>query len=202
MVQAGLNSDLIIRKIQDSVGDFDTSTEGLIALKKAGVSNEIVELMMDSKVAEKSKSTNKKPTGYSDSQPITYDTFYETPLTRKSRIVLDSKEAIKNAKTIAIKKSSLHPSRQSLEKELLKRKEWKELNLNIVRYKHDADLLIEIGYVSMSWLSHRYTYRIYDNKSGTVITAGETTSWGSLSENLARGVAKRLKKAMEAKNSH
>ena len=72
----------------------------------------------------------------------------------------------------------------------------KKLNLNIVRYSSDADLLIDIDYVSLSWVTHRYTYRVYDNKSGTVIVAGETTSWGSLAKNLAKDITKKLNKVL------
>lgn len=197
MTQSGLSKSLIIRKITDSNGNFDTTAQALINLKKAGVSDDVIALMM-----EKGLTSDSEDKPYSDSTDVYSDNTptFNQPNSRSfdtdSRIVLEPKEALLSAKTIAIKKSSLHPARQALEKELLKRKEWKDLNLNIVRYKEDADLIIEIGYVSMSWITHRYVYRIYDNKSGTVIAAGETTSWGSLSENLARGIAKRLKKAM------
>jgi hypothetical protein len=197
MTQTGLSKELIIRKIKASNGKYDISTNGLIELKKAGVEDDVIELLFDKinqNIQKDSKQIEDDPSLYSDSQPVRFDSFYQTPQQKTSRIVLSPREALRNAKTIAFKKSSLHPSRQALEKELLKRKDWKELNLIIVRYKADADLLVEIGYVSMSWISHRYTYRIFDNKSGTVIVAGETTSWGSLPKNLARGIALRLSK--------
>ncbi len=204
MTRAGLSRDLIVRKISETDGKYDTSAESLIELKKAGVADEVIKLMLDAKI-DKAKA-DVEVTGYSDSVTISVDTtdkIYVTPVysttETTARIVLDPKEALKNAKTIAIKKSSLQPSRQALEKELLKCKDWNDLNLNIVRYREDADLLIEIGYVSLSWITHRYVYRIYDNKSGTVIAAGETTSWGSLSENLARGISKKLSEAVERK---
>lgn len=197
MTQSGLSKSLIIRKITDSNGNYDTTAQALIDLKKAGVSDDVIALMMEKDLPSDSKDKpySDSTDDYSDNTPVFNQPNVQN-FDSNSRIVLDPKEALLSAKTIAIKKSSLHPARQALEKELLKRKEWKDLNLNIVRYKEDADLLIEIGYVSMSWITHRYVYRIYDNKSGTVILAGETTSWGSLSENLARGIAKRLKKAL------
>jgi hypothetical protein len=205
MTQAGLSKDLIVRKIKETKGNYDTSAESLIDLKKAGVSDDVIKLMMDSIKDFEEKnysdsvdpSTDKISTSTVNNDSIYFTPTYKSQINDNSRIVLNAKESLQNAKTIAIKKSSLHPSRQALEKELLKRKEWKDLNLNIVRYKNDADLLIEIGYVSMSWITHRYVYRIYDNKSGTVILAGETTSWGSLAENLARGIAKRLDQALK-----
>lgn len=183
MTKTGLSNELIVRKIKDSSGNYDVSTNALIELKKAGVSDEVIALMMDNK-SVKSQPISDDSQGYSDSDS-----------TRSiSHIVLEPKEALLSAKTIAIEKSTLNPSRQALEKELLKRPDWQKLNLNIVRYKEGADLFIEIGFVPLSIITHRYVFRVYDNKSGTVITAGETTSWGSLAENLARNITKALSK--------
>jgi hypothetical protein len=106
--------------------------------------------------------------------------------------VVGAKDALLNAKTVAIEKSSLNPSRQGLEKALFKRKQWQKYNLTLVRYKQDADIYIEIGRVPFSWLSHRYVFRLYDRRSGTIITAGETTSWGSLAEHLAREITQKM----------
>lgn len=189
MTKAGLSQELIIGKIKDSTGKYDVSTQSLIDLKKAGVSDEVIALMMDN------KSANPQPTlensqGYSDSGANLVE------VKSNAHIVLEPKEALLSAKTIAIEKSSLNPSRQALEKELLKRQDWQALNLNIVRYKEGADLFIEIGRVPLSLITHRYVFRVYDNKSGTVITAGETTSWGSLAQNLARSIAQSLNKVL------
>ena len=181
MTKAGLSRELIIRKINDSKGKYETTTQALIDLKKAGVSDDVIALMMDN------KSINPQPTL---ENPQSYSDSGATKST--AHIVLAPKEALLSAKTIAIEKSSLNPSRQALEKELLKRQDWQALNLNIVRYKEGADLFIEIGRVPLSLITHRYVFRVYDNKSGTIITAGETTSWGSLAANLARNISKSL----------
>lgn len=189
MTQSGLGKDLIIKKVKDSGGKYDVSAQNLIDLKKAGVDDSVIETMM-----EKAETpTVKTEAQYSDSQP-TFSGNYSgkpEPVT-KERIVLSPKEALQNAKTIAITKSSLNPSRQALEKALFKRKDWQKYKLNIVRLKEDADLYIEIGRVPLTILTHRYVFRIYDRQSGTVITAGETTSWGSLAENLAREITQKL----------
>ncbi len=185
MTKAGLSRELIIRKIKDSKGKYDVSTQSLIDLKKAGVSDEVIALMLDNKSAS-GEPTLGNPQGYSDSDA----NLVETKST--AHIIIEPKEALLSAKTIAIEKSSLNPSRQALEKELLKRQDWQKLNLNIVRYKEGADLLVEIGFVPLSVITHRYVFRVYDNKSGTVIAAGETTSWGSLAKNLARSISKNL----------
>ena len=186
MTKAGLSQDLIIRKIKDSKGKYETTTNALIDLKKAGVSDEVIALMMDNPAAK----GEENPPGFSDSA----STLVEVK--PAAHIVLEPKEALLSAKTIAIEKSSLNPSRQALEKELLKRQDWQAFNLNIVRYKEGADLFIEIGFVPLSLITHRYVYRVYDNKSGTVIAAGETTSWGSLAENLAKNISKSLGKVL------
>jgi hypothetical protein len=47
MVQAGLPEGVIIEKIRVSPGQFDTSVEGLVALKKAGVSERIVRVIVN-----------------------------------------------------------------------------------------------------------------------------------------------------------
>lgn len=189
MTQAGLGKELIIKKIKESTGKYDVSAQNLIDLKKAGVDDSVIETMMEKAQTPVVKSGAQ----YSDSQPPISGNYSSTLQNISSeRIVLSPKEALRKAKTVAITKSSLNPSRQALEKALFKRKDWQKYNLNIVRLKEDADLYIEIGRIPFSWLTHRYVFRIYDRQSGTVITAGETTSWGSLAENLAREIMQKL----------
>ena len=184
MSKTNLSKTLIINKIKDSKGAFDVSVQGLVNLKSAGVDEEIIETMLEkSRLLRGKVSVGTATTGFSDSQTV---------LESVPPIVKNPADAVHSAKTIAIEKSSLNPSRQALEKELLKRKDWQKLNLNIVRFKEAADLRIEIGRVPLSLVTHRYVFRIYDNRSGTVIVAGETTSWGSLAKNLARHISIKL----------
>ncbi len=49
LTKAGLNSSLIINKIKSSKTQFDLSTDSLIALKKAGVGDDIVAAMLEAK---------------------------------------------------------------------------------------------------------------------------------------------------------
>lgn len=49
LAKAGLNSSIIVNKIRTSKSNFDLSTDSLIALKKAGVSDEIVTAMLEAK---------------------------------------------------------------------------------------------------------------------------------------------------------
>ncbi|MDQ2746776.1 MAG: hypothetical protein M3T96_05900 [Acidobacteriota bacterium] len=183
MAQNNLGEDLIIEKVRESKGAFDVSVNGLVNLKKAGVSDAVVAAMMEKSRVLREKADGSVAQSFSDGQP---------PIESVPTIVKNPAEALRSAKTVHIEKSTINPSRQALEKELLKRADWQRLNLNIVRYKEGADLRVEIGFVPLSLITHRYVFRIYDNRSGTVIAAGETTSWGSLAKNLAREMSKKL----------
>lgn len=183
MSRAGLSAEIISRKISTAQPAFDVSVAGLIELKKAGVDDGIIALMM-----ERTETALPRPVTATDA----VETAGAPPTAMADNSLATQTAVIASAKTIAFGKSSLQPSRQALEKELMKRKDFQELNLTILRYKDEADLFVDIGYVSGSWLTHRYVFRIYDRRSGAVIAAGETTSWGSLAENLARHISKRL----------
>ncbi len=181
MSRSGLSSEIILKKIASSRTTFDLSATGLIELNTAGVDDAVISGMMERNDSESTPSLEVSPTSailtFSDSGP-------PPPVSRQHAAI--------GARTIAFGKSSLQPSRQALEKELMKRQDFQQLNLTILRYKEAADLYVDIGFVAGSWVTHRYVYRVYDRRSGAVITAGETTSWGSLAENLARHIAKSL----------
>ncbi len=57
LAKAGLNSSIIVNKIRTSKSNFDLSTDNLIKLKTAGVSDEIVNAMLEAK-SGKSLTTN------------------------------------------------------------------------------------------------------------------------------------------------
>src|SRR5215204_4752139 len=185
--QVGLSTDIIIRKIALARTAFAVTTEALIELKRAGVAEDVIAAMME---------RNEKALPAEPEKEKAAD----LPAAELAPpAALNAKEAIAIARTIAFGKSSLQPSRQALEKELMKRKDFQKLNLTVLRYKDQADLFVDIGFVAGSWITHRYVYRIYERRSGAVIAAGETTSWGSLAENLARHIAKQLATARDGR---
>jgi hypothetical protein len=47
MTKVGLDKELIKEKINVSKANFDTTTNGLIELRKANVDNEVIRFMMD-----------------------------------------------------------------------------------------------------------------------------------------------------------
>lgn len=187
MSKIGLDKQIILKKISDSPNRFDTSANGLIELKKASVADEVIALMLEKSGAQKFEldKPNDASQSFSENLP-------NNEAKQFSPAVVNAKDALLNAKTVAIEKTSLNPTRQGLEKALLKRKQWQKYNLTLTRYKKDADIYIEIGRIPFSWVTHRYVFRIYDRRSGTIITAGETTSWGSLAENMAREITQKM----------
>ena len=198
MVMSNLPTSVVLMKIRSSRNRFDLSTNGLIDLKQSGVPGEVIKTMMESDGVEPDCEVTPIRPDTSATTPKMPDLLTQSILEKvqkeRPKENVDQKLTIERAKTIAFYKSSLHPSRQSLEKALLNRSNWKKLGLSIVRLRSEADLYVEIGYVSLSWLTHRYSYRVYDRRSGVVITAGETTSWGSLSKNLARSITNKIEK--------
>jgi len=192
MSRAGLSADIIRAKILRSDTNFDVTAKALIELKESGVPDDIISLLLERADSVLPGTPPRQPAepAYSENAPPDTEPKPDGHLTE--RPVPDPKEAIRMARTIAFKKSSAHPSRQNLEKALLKNKDFKQLNLTILRYKEEADIFVEMGFVSGSWLTHRYVYRIFDRRSGAVLAAGETTSWGSLADNLARHIGRSL----------
>lgn len=185
MTKVGLSPEILIRKIRTSNSRFDVTSAGLIELKMANVTDSIIETMINRQEVIPANERNEKTPAYSESGS-TPNSFLSPPA------VASKKETLASARTIALEKSSLQPSRQALEKELMKRTDFKKLNLTITRYKDVADLYVEIGFVHGSLITHRYIYRVYDRRSGAVLVAGETTSWGSLAENLAKQISRSL----------
>jgi hypothetical protein len=194
MTKAGLSPEIILKKMAASAIEFDVSASGLIQLKAAGVDDNVITAMMERNELSPTYPAAgvPAPTNRLTEDSINYSESGPPPTATK-------KDAVTRAKTIAFTKSSLQPARQALEKELMKRKDFQELDLTILRYKEHADLFVDIGFVPVSWITHRYVYRIYDRRSGAVVSAGETTSWGSLAENLARHISKSLAAARGGK---
>jgi hypothetical protein len=179
MSASGLGKALILQKITSTNGKYDVSVKGLVELKKANVDDEIIEKML-----EKSKIQPEVSKEIPTNQP--------NQISNPEHKTLTPKELLLSAKTMVISKNSINPSIQALEKELLKRSEWKRINVAITEDKLSADLSIQISFVHLSLITHRYTFRVFDRRTGMLIAAGETTSWGSLSNNLARNIAQSL----------
>ncbi len=181
MSAAGLGKDLILQKIRTTGSRYDISVKSLIELKKARVEDEVITL-----IVEKSKTQSDQTQSVQTSNGSVTE---NKPLT--------ATDVLNSARTISFSKSSLNPSLQNLEKELLKLSEWQKMHLSITEDKNNADLSIQIGFVHLSLLTHRYVFRVFDRRSGLLIAAGETTSWGSLPHNMAGSITRSLTKVLE-----
>lgn len=185
MSKLGLEKSIIVLKIQESKADFDVSVKGLIELRRAGVDNDVIAAMIEKTpkpATDVAKAVEETPVKYSENTP-------EPPPGPPTPL-----DALIAAKTVALHKSTVNPSLQAVEKELLKRPEWIKRKLSVIQYRDQADLFIDISFVHFSLITHRYTWRLYDRRSGIVIAAGETTSWGSLAKNIARDIGEKLGK--------
>lgn len=68
LVQAGLSKSIVINKIRASKSNFDLSTDGLIKLKQAGIDDEIVSAMFETK-NKKTTTTTTTSSGSGNSDP-------------------------------------------------------------------------------------------------------------------------------------
>ncbi len=67
LVKAGLSTSIIINKIRSSKSDFDLSVDSLIALKQAGVTDDVVGAMLE---AKNGKTVSGATTASSEARPV------------------------------------------------------------------------------------------------------------------------------------
>lgn len=195
MSKAGLDSELIVTKIKTSETDFETTAKALIELKNGTVNDKVIALMIETAKNNEKLKTRKVETVKNGSTELsevapepTRNVDYKTPA-----------QLLRDAKTIAFKKTSAYPKLKELESSLLKKsrvERWNKFNLIITQYAADADLLVEIGH---DFGTH-YNFRILDVKTGRVIAAsGVTSLGGALAGNVADKLIKRLNEAASGK---
>jgi hypothetical protein len=77
--------------------------------------------------------------------------------------------AINNARTICIHSETLYITVSTLERALMKQKQWDQLGLNIVGETRGADLQIDVDRLHFT---HIHTYVLTDKSTGIVLAAG------------------------------
>jgi hypothetical protein len=87
----------------------------------------------------------------------------------QSRAVAERMQAIKNARTICIHSETLFLTVSTLERALMKQKNWDRLGLNIVGEGCSADLQINVDRLHFT---HIHTYVLADKSTGIVLAAG------------------------------
>ena len=181
--QAGLGKQIIVEKIKDSIGNYDLSADGLIALKKAAVEEEVIAAMFDvsRKVSKQNVSNSTEPN--------------PNPAPKKDPDKTAA-QLLREAKTVSFTKNSLYPALKDVEGSLMtgvRRAKWERFGLTIMQNGFDSDLVVEIGH---EFLSH-YNFRVVDAKSGrTIAASGVTSLGGALAGNVADKLIKRLNEVL------
>jgi hypothetical protein len=98
----------------------------------------------------------------------------QTADTPQSSAVAERMQAIKIARTICIKSETAFLTVSTLERALMKQKNWDQLGLNIVEPGRSVDLEIEVHRLVFT---HIHTYVITDTSTGIVLAAGKVTAF-------------------------
>lgn len=83
-------------------------------------------------------------------------------------------QAIKNAHTIRINSETQYLTASTLERALMKEKNWNQLGLNIVESARSADLEIEVHRLVFT---HIHTYVVTDKSTGIVLASGRVRAF-------------------------
>lgn len=104
---------------------------------------------------------------------------------------LPAAEALRQARLLFIRPKSSFINKEKLERELLKRKEFTEMGLEITRSHLNADLILEI---TRKRLTTRFTCNVIEPMTQRIL-AGTTASslGGEIEPNLADAIVKELK---------
>jgi hypothetical protein len=86
-------------------------------------------------------------------------------------------EILRNARTIHISSQTAFLTVGTMERALLKQKDWEKLGLNIVVNQGSADLHLQIDRLIFT---HIHTYVLTDRRSGIVLAAGRVTAFDGI----------------------
>jgi hypothetical protein len=92
----------------------------------------------------------------------------------QSGAVAERMQAIKNARTIRINSETQYLTVSTLERALMKEKNWDQLGLNIVETGRSADLEIDVNRLVFT---HIHTYVVTDKSTGVVLAAGRVRAF-------------------------
>ncbi|HEU4636405.1 MAG TPA: trypsin-like peptidase domain-containing protein [Edaphobacter sp.] len=115
----------------------------------------------------------------------------EADVPQSSAAIADAKpsQILKNAKTIAIHSKTSFLTVDTLDRALVRQKDWEKLGLTIVQDPRVADLLIEIDRPLFTYV---HTFVIVDKRTSIVLGSGKVTAFdGTIaSTGLAKDIAK------------
>jgi hypothetical protein len=114
----------------------------------------------------------------------------------QSSAIAERVQAIKNARTICIHSETLFLTVGTLERALMKQKNWDRLGLNIVGEGCSADLQIDIDRLHFT---HIHTYVLTDKSTRIVLAAGRVRAFdgvvasGPMAEQIVKILSARLR---------
>lgn len=129
---------------------------------------------------------------YSTTDTITAGQTQEPKLVRPSPISeLPADEALRQARLLFVRPKSSFMNKEKFERELLKRKDFTDLGLELTRSHLNADLILEI---TRKRLTTRFTCNVIEPVTQRIL-AGTTASslGGEIEPNLADAIVKELK---------
>jgi hypothetical protein len=92
----------------------------------------------------------------------------------QSSAVAERIQTIKNARTIRINSETQYLTVSTLERALMKQKNWNQLGLNIVGNGRSADLEVEVHRLVFT---HIHTYVLTDKSTGIVLASGRVRAF-------------------------
>jgi hypothetical protein len=103
----------------------------------------------------------------------------------------DTNQLLRNAKTICLSSDTAFLTVETMQRALLKQKDWSELDLKIVGDPKLADLLLHVDRLVFT---HIHTYVLTDKKTSIVLASGRKTSFDGItaSPDIANQVVKIL----------
>ena len=92
----------------------------------------------------------------------------------QSNVVAERTQAIQKARTICIHSETIFLTVSTLERALMKEKNWDRLGLNILGQECSADLQIDVDRLHFT---HIHTYVVTDKRTGIVLVAGRVRAF-------------------------
>lgn len=94
--------------------------------------------------------------------------------TSQSSAVAERNQALKSARTIHINSETMFLTTGTLDRALMKQRDWDKLGLNIVTNPNRADLELQVNRVVFT---HVHTYILTDKSTGIVLASGKVTAF-------------------------
>ena len=158
MVRAQLATDIILTTIETSNAKFDVTPAGLIALKEAGVPDQIVQAMQAKMRASPRAATPDASTGNAP---------------EKSELLATAKEPafiLRNFKTMFVDASGAsYFGNAQMKAALWKNKDFRSLNISIVDDRAVADVVLDVDY-TFAW---DYPFTLRHQNTSVVLLSGK-----------------------------